>query len=94
MLKEMYIRAHLVADAINSRPGVCQSVCAAGYEIQSTELCRNLKEGIIVLTPVWLLILLWEPKRDPGCGLCSFSFFWIQGAFPLFPCTGALMEDS
>lgn len=95
MLKEMYIQTCLAGDVINSRPGVCQSARAKDCEIQFYNAWQEPERGNHSCeTPLAPDTVLWEPRRDPGYGLSTFSFFWIQGAFPLFPCTGALMEDS
>lgn len=94
MLKEMYIQTHLVANVINSRPGVCQSVHTKDCEIQFYRAWQEPKRGNhSCQTPLAPDTVLWEPRRDPGYGLSTFSF-WIQGAFPLLPGTRTLMEDS
>lgn len=95
MPKEMCIQTHLVADVINSSPGVCQSVRAKDCEIQFYRAWQEPRRGNCSWqTPLAPHTVLWEPRRGPGYGLSGFSFFYIWGAFPLFPFTGASMGDS
>lgn len=50
MLTEMCIQTYLVADEINSSPGVCQSVCSEDCEMYSAELGINVKEEVVVVS--------------------------------------------